>query len=61
MEYTKHTETENESEMLEAYARFRLDGCSKTYSLAMLIELGYTPTAYVLHNIRVNDKYIWNF
>jgi hypothetical protein len=56
-----HQETENENEMLEAYARFRLDGCSKTYSLAMLIELGYTPTPYVVNQIRVNDKYIWNF
>jgi hypothetical protein len=56
-----HTESENESEMLEAYARFRLDGCSKTLALAMLLELGYTPTAYVMTQIRVNDKYIFSF
>ena len=47
--------------MLTVYARFRVEGMTKTESLAMLFELGYEVTPLVLDAIRTQDKYIFAF
>ena len=57
----KHEKTPMESEMLTVYARFRVEGMTKTESLAMLFELGYKVTPLVLDAIRTQDKYIFAF
>jgi len=53
--------TNIENEMLEAYARCRLDGMTKADALAFLMLLDYKPTASVLKVIRTKDKYIFAF
>jgi len=56
MEYT-----EIETEMLEIYATFRLDGTSKEDALAYLIMAGYKPTLKVMEAIRTKDMFIFVF
>ena len=50
--------TEQEEEMLEIYARFRIDGVSRARSLALLCEMDYHPTAKALKAIREHDSVI---
>ena len=51
--------TEAEDEMLEAYARFRLDGVTKESALSYLFELGYKVTPSVVHAINKFSKHIF--
>ncbi len=51
--------TEQEEEMLEIYARFRIDGVSRARSLDLLFEMDYRPTARVLKAIREHDSVIF--
>jgi uncharacterized protein (DUF2225 family) len=52
--------TNQEEEMCEVYARFRLDGCSRDTSIRYMVEvLEYKLTPRVIHEIRLNDKHIF--
>ena len=52
--------TNQEEEMCEVYARFRLDGCSRDQSLRYMIEvLEYKLTPRVIDEIRLNDRHIF--
>ena len=51
--------TPAEDEMLDAYARFRLDGVSKDAALSYLFELGYKVTPSVVHAINKFSKHIF--
>ena len=52
--------TEQEEEMLEVYARFRIDGVSRARALDLLFEeMDYRPTAKVLKAIREHDSVIF--
>ena len=51
--------TEAEDEMLDAYARFRLDGVGKDAALSYLFELGYKVTPSVVHAINKFSKHIF--
>ena len=53
------TYTPAEDEMLDAYARFRLDGVSKDAALSYLFELGYKVTPSVVHAINKFSKHIF--
>ena len=56
---TRLNYTEAEDEMLEAYARFRLDGVGKDAALSYLFELGYKVTPSVVHAINKFSKHIF--
>ena len=51
--------TEAEDEMLEAYARFRLDGVSKESALSYLFDMGYRVTPNVVNAINKFSKHIF--
>ena len=51
--------TPAEDEMLDAYARFRLDGVSKDAALSYLFELDYKVTPSVVHAINKFSKHIF--
>ena len=51
--------TPEEDEMLEVYARFRIDGVSKELALSYLFSLGYKVTANVVHAINKFSKHIF--
>jgi hypothetical protein len=55
----QYTYTEAEDEMLEAYARFRLDGVSKESALSYLFDMGYKVTPPVVHAINKFSKHIF--
>ena len=55
----QNTYTEAEDEMLEAYARFRLDGVSKESALSYLFATGYKVTPRVVHAINKFSKHIF--
>jgi len=52
--------TNQEEEMCEVYARFRLDGCSREHALMYMVGvLEYKLTPRVIHEIKFNDKHIF--
>ena len=51
--------TPAEDEMLDTYARFRLDGVTKDAALSYLFELGYKVTPSVVHAINKFSKHIF--
>ena len=51
--------TEAEDEMLDAYARFRLDGVGKDAALTYLFDMGYKVTPNVVHAINKFSKHIF--
>ena len=51
--------TEAEDEMLDAYARFRLDGVGKDAALSYLFDMGYKVTPNVVHAINKFSKHIF--
>ena len=51
--------TEAEDEMLDAYARFRLDGVGKDAALSYLFDMGYKVTPKVVHAINKFSKHIF--
>lgn len=53
--------TDIENEMLEVYARGRLDGMSRIESTMFLFELGYKPTHKTIEAIKKHDKDIFAF
>jgi hypothetical protein len=53
--------TNIENEMLEVYARCRLDGMSKIEATMFLFELGYKPTHKTIEVIKKHDKDIFAF
>jgi len=56
---TRINYTEAEDEMLDAYARFRLDGVGKDAALAYLFDMGYKVTPNVVHAINKFSKHIF--
>jgi hypothetical protein len=54
------TYTPAEDEMLDAYARFRLDGVNKESALAYLFTMDYAVTPNVIHAINNYDKHIFS-
>ena len=56
---TRINYTEAEDEMLEAYARFRLDGVGKEAALSYLFDMGYKVTPKVVHAINKFSKHIF--
>jgi hypothetical protein len=59
MQNDQTTYTQAEDEMLEAYARFRLDGVNKESALAYLFTMDYAVTTKVIHAINKHDKHIF--
>jgi len=55
----QNTYTLAEDEMLEAYARFRLDGVSKESALSYLFDMGYKVSPKVVHAINKFSKHIF--
>jgi len=53
--------TDIENEMLEVYARARLDGMSRIQATMFLFELGYKPTHNTIEAIKKHDKHIFAF
>ena len=51
--------TEAEDEMLDAYARFRLDGVGKDAALTYLFYMGYKVTPNVVHAINKFSQHIF--
>ena len=55
----QNTYTQAEDEMLNAYARFRLDGVSKESALSYLFDMGYKVSPKVVHAINKFSKHIF--
>ena len=53
------TYTPAEDEMLDAYARFRLDGVDKDSALSYLFDMGYKVSPKVVHAINKFSKHIF--
>ena len=54
--------TEEDHEVFEVYARFRLDGLTKQQALITLMEMDYKITPKIINALKMYDKQIfWSF
>ena len=54
--------TDEDHEVFEVYARFRLDGLTKQQALITLMEMEYKITPKIINALKMYDKQIfWSF